>query len=355
MPPTEHAGDAENSESLMGILKEISLRRNPILSTLYSSLCIASARIVERPLILCFHRVKVQSDSLLDKRVGCISPRNFRKVLKFVKLMGYKFVALDELVSMVANGKLSKVAAVTFDDGFKDLYENAYPILKENRIPFTLFLITSLVDSEHLLWLHRLYMSVHKLADSERDVLLGKYAGSDGTRNPVKGIGEIIHSGSKKALMGLEAEVSSAAGWKGQDEASIAKDLYLSKKEIEEMTANGLTLEVHGHEHWPLKSLNELETKEEIGACVNFIRERFQGSPKFLSLQYGKSNGCILDVTKAFGLIGMATMEGRLIREGFLDPFRLPRFCVYDNIQAFHRALSIELMKTIFGRARRPI
>jgi len=110
----------------MGRLKDISLRKNIALKALYALICLACARIVSQPFILCFHRVKLPSGSLLDRRVGCISSANFRRVLRFVSLMGYKFVPLDELVSMIEERKFKKVAAVTFDDGFRDLYENAY-------------------------------------------------------------------------------------------------------------------------------------------------------------------------------------------------------------------------------------
>lgn len=38
--------------------------------------------------------------------------------------------------------------AVTFDDGLKDVYETAYPFLKERNIPFTVFIVTDFLDTE---------------------------------------------------------------------------------------------------------------------------------------------------------------------------------------------------------------
>jgi peptidoglycan/xylan/chitin deacetylase (PgdA/CDA1 family) len=335
----------------MGRLKEISLKKNGALKALYALVCLACARIVSRPLILCFHRVKVPSESLLDKRVGCISPQNFQNVLRFMRLMGYRFIALEQLVNMITEKKVAKVAAVTFDDGFKDLYENAYPVLKEEQIPFTLFLITSLIDSEKLLWLHKLYILLEKLEPSERNAILRKYIDfGENSDDPGELIGKIIHSSNKQTLAGLELEVSRVAKLNDGGETLVAKALYLSKKEVEEMNADGLTVETHGHEHWPLRSLNLEETRDEIGTSIGIIRESFKSSAKFLALQYGKSNGVVSDVARDLGLTGIATMRGKLIGEQSLDLYSLPRFCIYDNVQSFYRELSIEFLKHICGK-----
>ena len=48
--------------------------------------------------------------------------------------------------------KVNKQVLLTFDDGYKDNYDLAYPILKKYNIPFAVFLTTSFPEKEAILW-----------------------------------------------------------------------------------------------------------------------------------------------------------------------------------------------------------
>ena len=52
------------------------------------------------------------------------------------------------------NKKLYKKSCVlTFDDGYKDVYENAYPIIKDLNIPLTMFVITDYMGTDdYMTW-----------------------------------------------------------------------------------------------------------------------------------------------------------------------------------------------------------
>src|SRR5262249_22812756 len=50
------------------------------------------------------------------------------------------------------------VAAVTFDDGYSDVYHHAYPLLKRKGIPATFFVVTGLIDSNRPQIFDRLYL-----------------------------------------------------------------------------------------------------------------------------------------------------------------------------------------------------
>jgi hypothetical protein len=240
---------------------------------------------------------------------------------------------------------------VTFDDGLNDLYENAFPIMKRYSVPFTCFLITSLINTTKLLWLHKLYIVWDRIDKSVRDDIIRDYIEVDGAIQEDDAIaGSIVHSHDQHRLAELSTRLSGVARISPEDENHFAKDLYLHDEAIEEMKANGLTIEAHNHYHWPLTKLNEEETRLELETCLSLIREKFNSSAKFLALPYGKSNPYLNDRARQLGIKGILTMEGRLLTAQNRDPFSLPRFCIYDNVQAFYRLLSLEFIKYIIAK-----
>ena len=54
--------------------------------------------------------------------------------------------------SFVRKKKLKKCAVITVDDGYKDFYDAALPILKKNQMPATFFVTVNFVDRKIWLW-----------------------------------------------------------------------------------------------------------------------------------------------------------------------------------------------------------
>ena len=74
----------------------------------------------------------------------------FENQLKGLKDYGYNFITYNDLQRFKNKEiKLRKNSCiVTFDDGLKGVYENAYPIAKKYNIPFTMFVITDKMEQE---------------------------------------------------------------------------------------------------------------------------------------------------------------------------------------------------------------
>ncbi len=74
----------------------------------------------------------------------------FESQIKWLLEYGYNFITYKDLQKFKNNQiKLKKHSCIlTFDDGFEGVYEYAYPIAKKYNIPFTMYLITDLVDEE---------------------------------------------------------------------------------------------------------------------------------------------------------------------------------------------------------------
>ena len=79
-----------------------------------------------------------------------VSAENFKKQMDFLKANNYHTLTLDEFYDFVINGAKVplKSVLITFDDGRKSSYINAYPILKENNFNAVMFLVTSKIPNK---------------------------------------------------------------------------------------------------------------------------------------------------------------------------------------------------------------
>jgi peptidoglycan/xylan/chitin deacetylase (PgdA/CDA1 family) len=325
------------------------LRRIPV-AYFYFAAPPVLARLVSRPVILCFHRVKKADGSLFDDRVTVTDPDLFKRLLKYVRSLGYRFVPLERIIESTSKPRPERVAAITFDDGFKDLFQNAYPILKKLAIPFTLFLTTSTVDSERLLWLHKLYVAIDKLTAINRPDILRKYFDlQDVDQDLRKIVGNIVQANNKTDNEILASNLANEAGLSEIMEREIAKNLYLTKVELLEMQEYGLSIDPHGHEHLSLPDLSRVDTKKEIETSVDYIRQEFHRKPTVFCLPFGRRNQFVQEIVAGLGLKGIATTERGLMKKSE-DPFDLPRFCLTNNNAWFYRELTRRYWQAILER-----
>ncbi len=105
--------------------------------------------------ILTYHRIVSEKD--IDKRhyiKGKMNPmvvkkRDFEKQMAYLKDNDYVTLSLNELYSFLSNEMMipEKSVVLTFDDGYKDNYVEAYPILKEYDFRAVNFLITGTITN----------------------------------------------------------------------------------------------------------------------------------------------------------------------------------------------------------------
>ncbi|MDO8552905.1 MAG: polysaccharide deacetylase family protein [bacterium] len=72
-----------------------------------------------------------------------VSPKKFEQQMKYTRDSGFNVIFASEIDERMRAGKLARTVCVTFDDGYEDVYLNAYPILKALGIKATVFLITN--------------------------------------------------------------------------------------------------------------------------------------------------------------------------------------------------------------------
>ncbi len=96
--------------------------------------------------ILVYHHVSENTPASTS-----VSPAQFREHLQLFKDQGFTVVSLSKALDSITNDKPlpEKAIAITFDDGYRNIYENAWPILAEFSYPFTIFVATDAIDERY--------------------------------------------------------------------------------------------------------------------------------------------------------------------------------------------------------------
>lgn len=104
--------------------------------------------------ILTLHHVRPpRPDAFQPNRLLEVSPAFFERVLKRLKRARIDVISLDEMHRrFIENDFKRRFVCITFDDGYKDLMQYAYPLLKKYELPFALYIPTSFPDRLGELW-----------------------------------------------------------------------------------------------------------------------------------------------------------------------------------------------------------
>lgn len=136
------------------------MRKTKTLILVFSALCLffflaasSARRIYVLPIIM-YHSVTPQAG---NNAFLAVSPELFKKQMRFLKEHRYKVMRLEELAALIREKKRipPKSLAITFDDGYKDNYTYAFPVLKEYGFPATFFIIVNEVgraQDDRLSW-----------------------------------------------------------------------------------------------------------------------------------------------------------------------------------------------------------
>ncbi len=104
--------------------------------------------------LLTLHHVRpARLDVFQPNRLLEVTPNFFERVLRLLKRKHIDVISLDEMHRRFITGNFKRrFVCLTFDDGYKDIKEWAYPLLKKYELPFALYIPTSFPDQLGELW-----------------------------------------------------------------------------------------------------------------------------------------------------------------------------------------------------------
>ena len=119
--------------------------------------------------ILMYHYISAPPEGADDvRRDLSLPPERFEEHLQYLVEQGYQSITLADLVIALQTGSAlpPKPIIITLDDGYRDAYTNAYPLLVKYHMKATIFIITGLVDDnnpDYLTWAQVAEMSSHDI------------------------------------------------------------------------------------------------------------------------------------------------------------------------------------------------
>jgi len=289
-----------------------------------------------RTLILAYHRVvedfEAESQQVIPGLL--VSAKTFERHITEVRRAGYELVSLAEALEVNAGLKRAKrdVAVLTFDDGYRDNYEVAFPLLQKHGVPATIFLPTAFIGSDQRLPHDRLFHLL-KLAHlrAARSGGINKLVGADPwslalTRPPIEAIDQVIGQWPHHDVLRMIDALAKRLDEPAQPERGALLDWDACRT----MSKAGITFGAHTVNHVPLHHEDPVSLERELRESRLAV-ERELGVPcRDFAYPNGYYSKGIIRALVRSGYRSAVTTEDAANRIGG-DPFRLCRKTLWEN------------------------
>ena len=111
-------------------------------------LSVACADTQEKLTVLSYHEIATKDQALIPEYA--VTPTMFVRQIDWLRNNGYHFVSIDDVLTDEANKAPlpDKAVLITFDDGYRSVYDHAWPILKMFKIPAVVAVVCSWEDDK---------------------------------------------------------------------------------------------------------------------------------------------------------------------------------------------------------------
>ena len=265
---------------LLDLLERITVRRQPGL------------------VVLTYHRIAESGVDLFYDPIISATPKSFRNQVKWLSNR-VRLLSLDELLTQVEFGTpwREPTMLLTFDDSYRDNFDQAVPILRECSAPATFFVPTAFVDSPRLPWWdHVAYVikqtHVQQLT-VERNV--------NGSLPPLEI--DLQTTSRDNAIMTIIraflADSITDEHWfldRLADQAKVdidsnrlGRELFMTWDHVRQLADSGAGLSIgsHAHSHRKLAGLDDDTQCQELTDSKQILEARLRRPVKTLAYPYG--------------------------------------------------------------------
>jgi peptidoglycan/xylan/chitin deacetylase (PgdA/CDA1 family) len=286
-----------------------------------------------------FHYIRTDFTSEYPSIFGR-TPGEFEFQLQELSRQG-KFISQEDLLdNRISEG--DKAILITFDDGLKEQFELARPILDRMGIPFICFINTANFKEQKLSMVHKIHLlrSLLHPANIENELV---HAGIPELSIEEKNKAHFHYNydppevAQLKYLLNFKLKFSELPAYIDPlfqnvfNEEQVAKNLYMTHEQLQRLYKAG-SLASHGHQHLPLAMLSKPDLHENLKKTQNFFLKKFGKRSSLLSYPYGSSESC-MGISRSLEKEGFKfafTMERAVSRNPTKNPFLIPRYDCND-------------------------
>ncbi|RAI42852.1 polysaccharide deacetylase family protein [Rhodoplanes roseus] len=242
--------------------------------------------------ILMLHHVRpARPDAFQPNRLLEITPDFLERVVARLQRMQVDFVSLDEVHRRLAERDFGRrFVAFTFDDGYRDNKEWAYPILKRHGIPFAIYVPTSFPDRLGELW----WAALEAVIAGNSAIVLemrGRDCRVECATSAEKSEAFALLYAWLRAMpsdaMMMDAVRELAARYR-VDIAAICDSLCMSWDEIRDIAADPLvTIGAHTVNHVMLAKACDTVARSELKMGCAVLETALGAPPRHLAYPYG--------------------------------------------------------------------
>ena len=299
---------------------------------------IAQHRLAGRCAVLTYHRVLDESRARLansnpgivvSDKIFEMHMRTLRDRFNPVSLSQFQSW-LDDQVSLPPQSCL-----VTFDDGWLDNFEVAYPILKKYDIPACIFLPVRYISSADMFWQEEILMRLAAMASdtggetaAQLKSLIGipddeRVVSTDDLQQFVTNLKSLSYVELDKVIHNIRTATASYANVSHYNR-------YLSWEHVAEMKASGIEFASHGVSHRILSKLAASQCREELIQSRAELRDHLGEPVSAIAYPNGGFSKDVIDEARKAGFsTGFTTRPGHATPQ--TDPLLVPRINIHSG------------------------
>ena len=293
-----------------------------------------------RVLILSYHHV-VKSWAEEAKRglpTLNIEQETFRKHLETLRET-HDIVTLEEALEVLQGTRRASrdVAVITFDDGYRDVYTYAFPVMRELRVPGVVYVPSGFIGTEKRLGHDRLWaglsrmeergigaMAVGVKGDFEQWMVEAWAGGADAH----KALDRLIQKHPTPQLYALAEALEDRLGL-GSLRIPDGQ-LPMTYEMLREMDASGVITGAHTAEHTVLTNQPLDEARREIAQCKAVLEKNTRRPIKHFAYCNGYYSAGVEQALRAEGFVSAVTTEDMPNVPG-VDLFALKRKVLWER------------------------
>jgi peptidoglycan/xylan/chitin deacetylase (PgdA/CDA1 family) len=275
--------------------------------------------------ILMYHSIPTPEEKPWIDPFNCVSAEAFDQQMKFLK-QHRTVISIDALIHKLENGEPIDrgTVAITFDDGYRNNFTVAAPILAKYNLPATIYLATGYIEAQKNQWVDTVYSAFRACSQHQLNL-------------PTLGSWNLAESEQRQAAYAIvtdhlmEADVDQREALLSDINHQLSPTvlpprLTLNWDEVRQLHEqySNITLGVHTSNHLDL-SLHSDKTAQEMALSIEHMVAATGIRPKHLSFPYNRFNDEAQAEVAAYQLrSAVAEAEDPVVRK-HTSRYALPR------------------------------